>query len=67
MKDVKFEVTNTDKGVIIIITSDNPEVVKLIQDRWAKRAKNQARRHEKGEGEEGHGSGKHGNEGSHEE
>jgi len=32
------EVTNTDKGVIVTITSDKPENVKTIQECWAKQA-----------------------------
>ncbi len=36
MKDAKIEVTNTDNGVIVKVTSDNPEAVKLIQECWAK-------------------------------
>ncbi len=37
MKDAKTEVTNTDNGVIVKVTSDDPEVVKLIQECWANR------------------------------
>ncbi len=32
MKDVKFEVTNLPNGVMVKVTSDNPEVVKKIQE-----------------------------------
>lgn len=32
MKDVKFEVSNLPNGVLVKITSDNPEVVKKIQE-----------------------------------
>lgn len=39
MKDAKTEVTNTDNGVIVKVTSDDPEVVKLIQECWAKKQK----------------------------
>lgn len=37
-KDAKTEVTNIDNGVIVKIMSDNPEVVKLIQECWANSA-----------------------------
>ena len=36
MKEAKIEVTNTDNGIIVKVTSDNPKVVKQIQERWAK-------------------------------
>ena len=39
MKDAKTEVTNTDNGVMVKVTSDDPEVVKLIQECWAKKQK----------------------------
>ncbi len=39
MKGAKTEVTNTDNGVIVKVTSDDPEVVKLIQECWAKKQK----------------------------
>lgn len=35
-KDVKYEVTNIANGVTITITSDKPDVVKLIQESNAK-------------------------------
>ncbi len=38
MKAAKVEVTNTESGVIVDITSDAPAVVKLIQDCWAGRS-----------------------------
>lgn len=41
MKDAKVEIANTDNGVIVKITSDNPETVKLIQECWAKYQKDQ--------------------------
>ncbi len=39
MKGAKAEVTNSDNGVIVKVTSDDPEVVKLIQECWAKKQK----------------------------
>ena len=42
MKNAKVEVVvKTDNGVIVKITSGNPEAVKLIQKCWAKRQKGQ--------------------------
>jgi TusA-related sulfurtransferase len=35
MKDAKVEVTNMDNGIMIQITSNDPEVVKQIQERTA--------------------------------
>lgn len=32
IKDVKFDVSNVENGIMIKITSDNPEGVKLIQE-----------------------------------
>ncbi len=39
IKDAKTEVTNTDNGVIVKVTSNDPKVVKLIQECWAKKQK----------------------------
>ena len=33
-------VKNIDKGVIITVTSDDPELVKVIQNYWGRRAQN---------------------------
>lgn len=35
-KDAEIEVTNIEDGVIITITSDNPDVIETVQQHWAK-------------------------------
>ncbi|MFC1849863.1 hypothetical protein ACFL27_06605 [candidate division CSSED10-310 bacterium] len=36
MKDANVEVTNVDNGIVIKITSDKPDMVKMIQEHGAK-------------------------------
>lgn len=60
MKDVKIEVTNTTEGIIVKVTSNKPEVVKLIQEYWAKKTVNPCCKHIEGSDEckEAHKNGK---------
>lgn len=53
MKDVKVEVTDTAEGVIVKVSSNKPEVVKLIQEHWAKHQE----AHKTGNHSHGHESG----------